>query len=139
MMAMFRMSFLSCIRRSISRKGAKAQRKHSFECARLPEGFEEHDAGGGREIQTPYIWIHHRDFQTMAPVSVQELLGKASCFRTKDQAVVLLKGPIGVESLGFGSEIYESSFRQRLVERFEVSVTRELYVRPVIKSSSAQR
>src|SRR6185503_11007855 len=103
----------------------------------LPEPFEQHDAHGCGEVQAPHIRVQHRDFQAVVPVSAQELFRESARFGTKNEAVVLLKRPIRVKPIRFGGEIDEASSLQRLVERFEVSMAREVYVRPVIKSRSA--
>ena len=47
--------------------------------------------------------------------------------------------PIGVAAIRLRSEVDEASLRQSVVERLEIFVTRELYLRPVIETGASQR
>ena len=102
----------------------------------LAEGFVKHNAYGGGEVQAAHIWIQHRYLQAVVPIRAQQCFRQASCFGSKDKAVVVLKAPFGLKAFGFCSEIHEPRVGQRLIERFEISMAREVHLRPVIEARS---
>src|SRR5262249_20945061 len=95
--------------------------------------------GGSGEIQTADIGVEHRNFQAAIPVRTQQIFGQSTRLAAKDETVVRLVFPIGVEAIGFGGEIDEACLREWLIERFEISMAREVYFRPVVETSASQR
>ena len=102
----------------------------------LTESLVKHNAYGGGEVQAAHLFIQHRYLEAVVPIRAQQGFREASCFGSKDEAVVVLKAPIGVETLGFCSEINKPRVGQRLIERFQISMTREVHLRPVIEARS---
>src|ERR1051326_4428004 len=105
----------------------------------LSQCFVKHDTDRGRKIQAADFRIGHGNAEAVAPVCAQEFFGQTTCFRPKNQAIVGFERPVGVEPIGLRSEIHEACGGQRLVERFEICMPREVYFRPVVETCSTQR
>ena len=111
----------------------------SLKFACLPERFEKSDSDGGGQVQAADVRVENGEAEAVFPVRAEEIFRQTSRFSAENEAIVVMKIPIGVDAIRFRGEIDEASVGQRCVECVEVAMACEVNFRPVVETRATQR
>jgi hypothetical protein len=89
------------------------------------------------QIERTHSFIGHRDCQATFPIRAQQFFRQSARLPSKDQAVVRLILPIGVDAFGLCREVEEAAIGKGLIESLDVAVVMDLDLVPVIESRAA--
>jgi hypothetical protein len=105
----------------------------------LSEGFVKHDADAVCEIQAAHAFVRHRDRKHVFVIRFQNVIRKPARFAPEHEAIARREFPIGVKTRAAGFDIEKTRIGKRRVKSFEIDMTMQPNIVPVIQTGALQR
>lgn len=105
----------------------------------LPDRFVKNYRDAVGKVEAAHVAVRHGNGQTRISVHFQQFLRQASGFRSEYEEITVIELPIGIFSVGLGSEIHKSGVREFSVEILEIDMAMKPDLFPIIEAGTFQR